>query len=114
MSTDELLNKLKNSPESINFQEVITVIDENYNFSPTAFKNGSTFNEAGQNNGSCKLFAFAQLQNLSKEETLNCFGDYYRKDVLEFPENTDHQNIRNFIAFAWDGVKFEGSALEAK
>jgi hypothetical protein len=114
MSIDELLNKLKNTPESINFQEVITVVDENYFFTPTAFKNGSTYNEAGQNNGSCKLFAFAQLQNLSKEETLNCFGDYYRKDVLGFPDNTDHQNIRNFISFAWDGIKFDGSALEVK
>ncbi len=46
---------------------------------------------AGQNNGSCKIFAFGLAQDLSPEQTLACFGQFYRNDVLGFPENTDHQ-----------------------
>lgn len=81
---------------------------KNYNFSPTAFRNGETYNEENQNNGSCKIFSFAKKMNLNKEQTLHLFGDFYRKDVLENPENTDHQNIRNFIKFGWEGISFMG------
>lgn len=109
-----LLEKIKNDLQKVTFDEVIAYIDERYEFSPTAFKNGEIHNEAGQNNGSCKIFSFAQKLNLSKEETLNLFGDYYRKDVLENPQNTDHQNIRNFIQFGWEGIEFSGEALREK
>lgn len=95
------------------FQDFISFIDENYHFTPTAFKNGNQFNQAGENNGSCKIFAFAQLQQLSKKETLELFGQYYQ-DVLNTPEGTDHQNIRNFMIFGWEGIHFEGNALEEK
>lgn len=95
------------------FPETITYIDENYTFTPTAFKNGNQINNAGENNGSCKIFAFAQLQQLSKEETLSLFGDFYQ-DVLNSPDATDHQNIRNFMIFGWNGIHFEGEALQAK
>ncbi|KMQ60106.1 type III effector [Chryseobacterium angstadtii] len=109
-----LLEQLKNSPESIQFKEVIAYIDEKYDFTPTEFKNGNTVNEAGQNNGSCKVFSFAQLQGLSKEQVLPLFGEFYREDVLKNPEATDHQNIRNFMEFGWDGISFEGEALKEK
>ncbi|WP_369821068.1 HopJ type III effector protein [Oleiphilus sp. HI0067] len=33
--------------------------------------------------------------------------------MLENPEGTDHQNIRNFIEFGWEGVAFEGESLSA-
>lgn len=92
----------------------MAVIEANYDFTPTTFKNGKTVNEAGQNSGSCKLFAFAQLQNLSVDQTLACFGQYYRNDVLKNPEGTDHQNIRNFISYGWEGISFEGTALSNK
>lgn len=108
------IQKLKNTPESVSFDETIDVIDNTYHFTPTAFLNGTTSNEANQNNGSCKIFAFAKLNGLDVNETLHCFGDYYRKDVLEHPENDDHQNIRNFITNGWDGVRFEGEALSPK
>ncbi|KPH13555.1 HopJ type III effector protein [Chryseobacterium sp. ERMR1:04] len=109
-----ILEQIKNSPETIQFKEVIAYIDENYNFTPTKFTNGNTINEADQNNGSCKVFSFAKLNNLSKEEVLNLFGEFYREDVLKNPEGTDHQNIRNFIEFGWDGISFEGEALTRK
>ena len=109
-----LTEQLKTSPGTIQFKEVIAYIDENYHFTPTQFTNGNTVNEADQNNGSCKVFSFAKLNHLSKEEVLNLFGEFYREDVLKNPEGTDHQNIRNFMTFGWDGISFEGEALTKK
>lgn len=109
-----LLDQLLQDPEKINFPEVISYIDAHYHFTPTAFQNGEIHNAANQNNGSCKVFSFAQSEKLTKEQTLYLFGDYYRKDVLQNPEGTDHQNIRNFIKFGWDGIQFEGVALVEK
>ncbi|MGM8362358.1 HopJ type III effector protein [Flavobacterium sp. ARAG 55.4] len=114
MSIQAFLEKLKQTPETITFPETIAVIEENYDFTPTAFQNGNTHNAAGTNSGSCKLFAFAQLQKLSKEETLTCFGAFYRDEVLGEPEGTNHQNIRNFMIHGWDGIQFEGTALVLK
>jgi hypothetical protein len=108
----ELISKIKTSPSEVSFQEIISAIDANYAFTPTKFTNGNAVNEAGQNSGSCKVFAFAKLQNLSKEETLACFGDYYRNDVLGNPEGEDHANIRNFMSFGWGGINYEGEALK--
>lgn len=110
----KFIDKIKTLPEQISFDEVISYIDEHYHFSPTAFKNGETYNEANQNNGSCKIFSFAKKLNLTQEQTLQLFGDFYRKDVLENPNNTDHQNIRNFIKFGWDGIFFERKTLREK
>lgn len=109
-----ILEKIKKNPTEIGFQEIIGFIDEKYIFTPTKFKNGETVNEAGQNSGSCKIFSFAKLNNLGINETLACFGDYYRKDVLGNPEGVDHQNIRNFIKYGWEGIEFESEALLPK
>ncbi|MFP3831694.1 HopJ type III effector protein [Chryseobacterium sp. SIMBA_028] len=109
-----LLEQLQHFPETIEFSEVIAYIDQHYDFTPTAFKNGSTANEAGQNNGSCKVFSFAKLQGLTKGQTLSLFGEFYREDVLKNPNGNDHQNIRNFMEFGWEGVSFEAEALKEK
>lgn len=109
-----IIEQLEKNPETIIFKEVISYIDENYNFLPTTFKNGNTINQANQNNGSCKVFSFAKIMNFSKEQTLFLFGEFYREDVLKNPNGTDHQNIRNFIEFGWDGISFEGQALIEK
>lgn len=109
-----ILHQLKTSPQSLDFKEVIAYIDEHYDFTPTKFTNGNSVNEAGENNGSCKVFSFAKLNGLSEEETLALFGDFYRTDVLKNPEGTDHQNIRNFQQFGWAGISFEGNALVEK
>ncbi|AOW08519.1 HopJ type III effector protein [Flavobacterium gilvum] len=114
MTMNTFLEKLKQNPTTITFAETIATIEENYNFTPTAFKNGEQKNEAGQNSGSCKLFAFAQLQNLSQEETLACFGAIYFDEVLGDPDGTNHQNIRNFMKTGWNGIQFEGEALALK
>jgi hypothetical protein len=114
MTVNTFLDKLKQAPNTIIFPETIAVIEENYDFTPTAFDNGTQHNAAGENSGSCKLFAFAQLQNLSQAETLACFGAYYSEEVLGDPDGTNHQNIRNFMKTGWDGIQFEGVALALK
>lgn len=114
MSIDTFIERINSNPEGISFTDTIAVIEENYTFTPTAFQNGSLKNEAGQNSGSCKLFSFAQLHTLTETQTLACFGDYYRVDVLQHPEAQDHQNIRNFMKFGWSGIAFEGNALSRK
>lgn len=109
-----LLDRVKTDPASVQFGEVIDVIEAHYKFRPTAFKNGETMNREDQNMNSCKLFAFATANGLNKEETLQLFGDYYRKDVLGAPEGTDHENIRNFMKYGWDELKFESTPLYMK
>jgi len=114
MQLDIFLTQVNTAPEQINFADTIATVDANYEFTPTAFRNGDLENAAGQNSGSCKLLSLAKLHNLSVEQTLQCFGDYYRVDVLQHPEANDHQNIRNFIRYGWDGVKFKSQALIKK
>ena len=114
MNTEQFLDKLRNEPDAIDFEDTMAVIEAEYEFSPTAFKNGDVENEANQNNGSCKIFAFAQLKSLNADETLACFGRYYRDDVLKNPEGDDHGNIRNFMQYGWIGIEFSGDALTAK
>lgn len=106
-----LLNSLKQG--SVAFKDVIAFIETYYRHQPTAFKNGDAYNEATQNQGSAKVFSFAQLNNLNKEDTLYLFAEHYQA-VLDTPEAADHQNIRQFMAQGWPGVVFEGQALTAK
>ena len=108
------MKNLNESPDSVAFNDTLAVIDALYDFTPTSFKNGSLLNQAGQNNGSCKLLSFARLHGFSQQQTLHCFGAYYRDDVLKHPQGTDHQNIRNFISTGWAGIKFDGNALRPK
>lgn len=112
MTPKSLVEKLNRNP--VDFNTVIQIIDTYYDFTPTEFTNGELLNEANNNNGSCKVFSFAIENSLSKQATLNAFGDYYMIDVLQHPENDDHQNIRNFIEFGWEKIKFEGRALILK
>tara|TARA_B100000446_G_C10502576_1_gene323723 strand:- start:352 stop:699 length:348 start_codon:yes stop_codon:yes gene_type:complete len=114
MTLDAFLDTLRNTPEAIEFTDTMAVVESNYQFTPTRFTNGATINEADQNQGSCKLLAFAQLNGLTPSETLACFGQYYRNDVLQNPNGDDHQNIRNFMQQGWEGVSFSGRALTAK
>lgn len=109
-----ILDQLKTSTETIAFKDVIAYIDEHYDFTPTKFTNGNLVNEANQNNGSCKVFSLGKMENLSEEQVLNLFGEFYRDDVLKNPGGNDHQNIRNFIEFGWKGIAFEGEALRKK
>lgn len=114
MTPEILVEKLSSEPLSVEFSEVIQIIEAFYDYEPTAFSNGDLQNAAGSNEGSCKIFAFAKLHGLTEAQTLACFGTYYRDDVLAHPEGTDHGNIRNFIQHGWGGVEFHGEALQLK
>lgn len=114
MRLEDFLKKLDEHPESISFDDTIATIEAAYEFTPTAFDNGELRNEAGQNSGSCKLLAFAQLQALDQAQTLACFGAYYREDVLRQPDGSGHQNIRNFMKHGWEGVKFDAMPLRRR
>ena len=114
MTLNSFIETLKNTPETITFNQTISVIETHYVFTPTAFKNGGLNNNAGENSGSCKLLAFAKLQGFSKEKTLTCFGSYYFEDVLKNPNGTGHQNIRNFMKTGFNGLSFNGEPLKKK
>jgi len=111
MQLKDLLKKLEANIEHVEFEEVMAVISDNYRYSPCSFNNGKLINDAGKNEGSCKIFAFAKLHGLSEQATLGCFGRYYREDVLLKPLADDHGNIRNFIKSGWQGIVFNGVAL---
>jgi len=112
MDIQTLIEHLNQGP--VDFHQVMEVIDAHYDFMPTEFKNGDQINQADTNNGSCKIFAFAQLNQLTKQSSLNAFGDFYTQDVLENPTGKDHANIRNFMVSGWEGIEFSGVALTAK
>ena len=114
MNSEQLLLMLENDPEQVSFDDVISIIDNEYIFTPSQFTNGNLTNLAGENSGSCKIFAFAKSHALSMMQTLHCFGDYYRNDVLNKPEENNHQNIRNFMNTGWDGIEFSSRPLRAK
>lgn len=108
MPLHTFINKIK-SNQKVSFDETMTIINKSYHYTPTSFSNGLADdvlnNEAGSNEGSCKIFAFAKLNQLDKRQTLNLFGDYYQ-DVLNDPSGSDHQNIRNFMQYGWEGIQF--------
>lgn len=108
----DFITQIKQQEKSMEFEQVMQVIKENYDYQPAQFTNGALINEAGSNEGSCKIFFFAQLNTLNQQQTLACFGRYYREDVLANPEGNDHANIRNFIKTGWQGVKFNSIALQ--
>ena len=97
MTLNDFLLKLANSPQSIAFSDTMSVIEANYNFTPCAFNNHGVASSALENHGSCKIFAFAKLNQLSKQNTLDCFGEFYRDDVINNPNGNDHMNIRTFM-----------------
>lgn len=117
MSLNAFLKKIHdNTP--ISFNETIAVITDNYHYHASEFSNGlnehTLINLAGTNEGSCKIFAFALIHQLTESQTLNLFGDYYRVDVLTDPNGSGHQNIRNFMHDGWQGILFKNVALTIK
>jgi HopJ type III effector protein len=118
MTIDELVQQIKSQADTVQFDDVIDCIDEYFDYTPTHFTNGQghdvVMNQAGSNEGSCKIFAFATTEGLSEPETLACFGKYYREDVLQNPDANDHANIRTFMRHGWKGIRFEQSALVEK
>ena len=110
-SLADLISQLGENADTVSFEQVMKVISENYSYTPSTFNNGDLLNEAGTNEGSCKIFYFAKLNGLTEQQTLACFGRYYRDDVVKNPQGSDHGNIRNFIKNGWNKVEFNSVAL---
>jgi len=112
MTQEEYLEILR-SGAKMKFEDLIALIDDDYNYTPAGFTNGEVENTADENQGSAKLFCFAAIHQLSQLETLHCFGQYYQ-DVLNSPESDSHGNIRNFMTYGWEGLKFESPVLDRR
>ncbi|SFN14931.1 HopJ type III effector protein [Algoriella xinjiangensis] len=106
-----ILEKLNNN--EIIFADVLAFIDDNYNYTPTAFTNGNQENAIDQNQGSAKVLAFAKLNDYTENDTLKLFAEHY-KAVIKTPNGTDHNNIRQFMQNGWNGVSFENDVLTKK
>jgi hypothetical protein len=114
-SACDLFNaNLEMSGDDLTFEEFITHCDENYEDGLIEFKNGDIVNKPNENHGSAKVLSYAALADFDQETTLKLWGQYYR-DVKANPEGDDHQNIRNFMKYGWEGVDFyNGVALTKK
>ncbi|BBA36669.1 HopJ type III effector protein [Methylocaldum marinum] len=99
---------------SVAFKETMDLIAQYYDYRPTRFVNGldddRVVNEAGSNEGSCKIFYFGRLHELSEKATLALFGEHYA-EVLSNPNGDSHKNIRAFMRYGWRGISFDGEAL---
>lgn len=115
MTLNELLDAIQTQPENVQFNDVIDTINNEYTYSPSKFTNGLgddiVTNDSETNEGSCKILAFAVLNELSTEQTLSCFGRYYREDVLQHPDGSDHANIRVLMKHTLDDVFFYDTVL---
>ena len=112
-SLPDYLAALNKGASGLTFADTLAVIDAHYDFTPTGFHNGGVDNPAGSNNGSCKVFSFARLQNLTAPQTLLMFAEHYQ-NVLNDPGGDAHANIRAFMKTGFDGLKFEGAALSLR
>ena len=106
-----LLQQLQNGEAK--FADVLAHIEAHFVHTPTAFQNGAQSNAATENQGSAKVLSYAKIEGLNQADTLSLFAEHYAA-VLNTPEGTDHQNIRQSMQHGWDGVAFEGKALQAK
>lgn len=95
------------------FNDTLELIAETFDYQPTGFHNGPLFNQAGENEGSCRIFSLAQYCNLSEADTLQLFAEHYQQ-VLDDPAGESHGNIRQFMATGWSGIRFDRSPLRKR
>ncbi len=112
MTQEEYLEALR-SGAKMQFEDLITLIGRDYDYTPASFTNGDLENSSDENQDSAKIFCFAAIHQLTQLETLHCFGQHYQT-VLNTPNDNNHQNIRNFIIYGWTGLKFNSPVLKPK
>ncbi len=117
LQKDMSAHRIKLADNSAMFAETLALVEKWYNISPSAFNNGigeqQVQNAQGKNEGSLKVFALARLNGFTPEQALACFGEHYR-DVLNTPDGSDHQNIRQFMIHGWAGIEFKAVPLTLK
>ncbi|WP_420589475.1 HopJ type III effector protein [Bacterioplanoides sp.] len=101
-----------NSNEHV-FATTLEFIETWFDFTPSAFQNGSVANAVDQNQGSCKVFALAELLELTQEQALRCFGEHYR-DVVATPDADNHHNLRRLLKEGLADISFDSFPLTQK
>ena len=99
--------------DEFQFETTLAFIEQHCIFTPSAFNNGGVKNSVEQNQGSCKVFALAELLNLSQQQALSCFGQHYR-DVLATPDVDNHHNLRRVLKEGLSNIRFDRFPLELK
>ncbi|WP_339843741.1 HopJ type III effector protein [uncultured Halopseudomonas sp.] len=92
------------------FADTLSFIDSYYLYQPSGFDNGPVRNNAGENQGSCKVLAMALDLGLNDLQTLQCFAEHYQS-VLASPDGHDHANIRALCDHGLAAVTFDSSPL---
>ena len=94
------------------FQSFTQFIDSYFDLIHTSFTIWETENNLGKNTGTLRVVGYAKLMWLSIEQTLPLFWEHY-ESVKNYPEWTDHANIRalitakeRWIQSTWDAVIF--------
>lgn len=95
------------------FDETLALISHHFDYRPTGFNNGPLRNEAGENEGSCRIFALGEHCSLTESETLRLFAQHYQQ-VLNDPAGDSHSNIRQFISTGWSGIHFDTPPLRLR
>lgn len=115
-----LVKRVKGRKEipGLRFEDVLDVINAAYTYTPTEYLSGAggqweVVNPAGKNEGSCKVFYFAQMHDLTPQETVALFAQY-AAEVEATPQGTSHANIRAFQRTGWKGIQFKGTVLTPK
>lgn len=112
MTQESYLEALR-SGKQMDFDDLMALIDEHFDYTPASFVNGDLQNADNENQGSAKLFCFGAIHQLTQLEVLHCFGQYYQA-VLADSKGNSHANIRNFITYGWAGLKFDSPVLVKK
>ncbi|MDR1027138.1 MAG: HopJ type III effector protein [Rickettsiales bacterium] len=98
------------------FQQVLSVIDKNYDYTPTQFAVtdgwGDT-NGLDQNQGAGRVLAFAKERRLDEEAALQLFAEHYQ-NVVDNPNGDNHKNIRLLAAHGLNQVHFANRPLRKK
>jgi 3-hydroxyisobutyrate dehydrogenase-like beta-hydroxyacid dehydrogenase len=113
MKLDAFLKQLNDDPASVTLDMALSTVGENYEFTPCGYTLGGVRFEADKTR-SCQLYAFGLLHKLTRQQTLACFGHHYHDDVLKNPQGTDHQTVRLFMKYGWDGLKLDAMPLKAR
>lgn len=95
------------------FDDTLALIERHFEYQPTGFENGPLRNKAGENAGSCKVFALGRYCSLPEADTLRLFGQHYDQ-VMDDPAGDSHGNIRQFISTGWSGIRFENEPLRPR
>ncbi len=62
--------------DAYQFSSTLGFIDQWFDFTPSAFRNGGVQNTVNQNQGSCRVLALALMHGFTTEQTLRCFGSF--------------------------------------